>query len=364
MHKCDRCNHTQQLDYEDNIECLNENGVDVMAKTVKEGTFRFICSKCKEPMDRWYNGVWVAKHPDRTADGGGTRGYLITQMNAVWISADQLKRKELQAKSKQHFHNYVLGLPYQDVALAVQDKDVYDNIREDLPEPLMDRGNYRFISVGIDWGNRHWCCVRGFRDNGLVDIIRAFSVERARGVANIEADLESIINQLIPYSPDIICADIGDSGNYVDKLIQFFGRGKVYGVKVNPNPRSTGQIRPKWSEQTSMVTVDKLTQNKLHISDMKMGRLGFYQKDKNLELYTLHWKNVVIRDEEDDKTGEVYQIITDRGDDHFSQSSVYSAVGMEHVLEPYVLQEQENAFGYTTVQNMVPQSTDIFSRGY
>jgi len=363
-HRCDSCNHVQQLDYETNIECLNDKGVDVIAKTVKDGTFRFICSKCKEPLDRWYNGVWDANYPSRTVDGGGTRGYLITQMNAVWISADELKRKELKAKSKQHFYNYVLGHPYQDVALAVQEKDIYDNIREDLPEPLMDRGNYRFISVGIDWGNRHWITVRGFRENGLMDIIRIFSVERARGVANIEADLESIINQLVPYRPDIICADIGDSGNYVDKLVGYFGRGKVYGVKVNPNPRSTGQIRPQWTEPKSMVTIDKLTQNKLHISDMKMGRLGFYRRDKQLELYALHWRNVVIRDEEDEKTGEVYQIITNRGEDHFAQSSVYSSIGMEHVLEPYILQEQENAFGYTTVPNLMPQTTDIFARGY
>ncbi|QIA28720.1 terminase large subunit [Phage f2b1] len=364
MHKCDRCNHIQEIDYEKNIECLSESGVDVLAKTVKDGTFRFICQKCKEPLDRWYNGMWVAKYPDRTADGGGTRGYLITQMNAVWISADELKRKELAAKSKQHFYNYVLGFPYQDVALAVQDTDIYNNIREDLPEPLMNRGNYRFISVGIDWGNRHWVTVRGFRENGMMDIIRVFSIERARGVANIEADLEQIINQLVPYSPDIICADIGDSGNYVDKLINFFGRGKVYGVKVNPNPRSTGQIRPKWTEPSSMVTIDKLTQNKLHISDMKMNRLGFYRKDRELELYALHWRNVVIRDEEDEKTGEVYQIITDRGDDHFAQSSVYSAVGMEHLLEPFITHTQENAFAYTTVQNVMPQATDIFGRGY
>lgn len=43
--------------------------------------------------------------------------------------------------------------PYQDVALAVQDNDVIDNMREDLPEPMYNRGDYRFISVGIDWGN-------------------------------------------------------------------------------------------------------------------------------------------------------------------------------------------------------------------
>jgi hypothetical protein len=99
---------------------------------------------------------------------------------------------------------------------------------------------------------------------------------------------------------------------------------------------------------------------------MKMGRLGFYNKvDRDLELYIAHWKNVVIRDEEDEDTGEIYQIITNRGDDHYAQSSVYSMVGLEHVLEPFILQTQENAFGYTTVDNFPQQSpTDIFRRGY
>src|SRR5206468_4689522 len=98
----------------------------------------------------------VAAYPDRTLNNLGTRGYLITQMNFVGISADQLKRKELEAKSKQHFYNYVLGFPFQDVALAVQDNDIYDHMDPAVPAPLMRRSNYRFISVGIDWGNHHW----------------------------------------------------------------------------------------------------------------------------------------------------------------------------------------------------------------
>lgn len=365
MHKCDRCNQWQELDYELNIECLDEEGVDVIAKTVKDGTFRFICQKCKKPLDRWYNGAWVARYPSRTEDGGGTRGYFISQMNAVWISADELKRKELQAKSKQHFYNYVLGMPYQDIALAVQDVDILNNRREDLPKPLFDRGNYRFISVGIDWGNFHWVVVRGFRDNGLIDIIRAFKVERSRGVANIEHDLEKIINEIEPYNPDIICADIGDSGNYVYKLQEYFGVGRVYGVKVNPTPRSNGQVQPRWSENTGIVTIDKLTQNKRHISDMKMGRLGFYmEEDEDLNLYIDHWKNVVIRDEEDEVTAEIYQVIANRGDDHYAQASVYSMVGMDHILEPFIIQEEENAFAYTTVDTVAPQQPDIFIRGF
>lgn len=88
---------------------MDESGVDVLAKTVKEGTYRFVCSHCGRTLDRWYNGMWVPKYSDRTSDGGGTRGYLISQLDAVWISADELKRKELSAKSKQQFYNYVLG---------------------------------------------------------------------------------------------------------------------------------------------------------------------------------------------------------------------------------------------------------------
>jgi hypothetical protein len=47
------------MDYELNIECLDEEGIDILAKTVKDGTFRFICQHCKKPLDRWYNGEWV-----------------------------------------------------------------------------------------------------------------------------------------------------------------------------------------------------------------------------------------------------------------------------------------------------------------
>ncbi|USL89461.1 terminase large subunit [Bacillus phage vB_BceH_LY2] len=152
MHKCDHCGYRQQLDYDLNIECMDESGVDVLAKTVKDGTYRFICQKCKRTLDRWYNGEWVAMYPDRTLNNQGKRGYMITQLSAVWISADMLKRKELDAKSKQHFYNYVLGFPYQDVALAVVENDVMGHTREYLRKPLLNRGDYRFISVGIDWG--------------------------------------------------------------------------------------------------------------------------------------------------------------------------------------------------------------------
>ena len=47
---------------------------------------------------------------------------------AVWLTADNLKQKELQAPSKNYFYNYVVGLPYKDDAYSVLDTYVSDNM--------------------------------------------------------------------------------------------------------------------------------------------------------------------------------------------------------------------------------------------
>ena len=120
LHKCDKCNYYNEMSFESydtessvenrgNILCTNPNGVDILAKTVVDGSFMFVCKNCGAPLDRWYNGYWVPKFPDRTKNGDGTRGYMISQLNAVWVSCDDLKRKELASKSKQAFYNYTLG---------------------------------------------------------------------------------------------------------------------------------------------------------------------------------------------------------------------------------------------------------------
>ena len=61
-------------------------------------------------------------------------------------------------------------MPYEDTKLAVKENDVYGNLNEKR-EYLQDLDDYRFISVGIDWGNTHWISVHGMRTNGQVDLI-------------------------------------------------------------------------------------------------------------------------------------------------------------------------------------------------
>ena len=183
---------------------------------------------------------------------------------------------------------------------------------------------------------------------------------------NIGADLEQIKMELAPYEPNIIVADIGDSGDKVAKLIAYYGDDKVFGCKYNSSPKSTGQLAPSWSENTNIVTVDKLMQNKRYIAMIKEGDIH-HPKNRDipeLQLYIAHWRNVAIRDEEDEKTGEFYQVISRKGDDHYAQSSVYAMLGVERLKDVYFGGDKYgfNSGGYIGLQyDTAPTRPDIFS---
>lgn len=350
-----------------NLLILNPDGIDPLAKTVVEGSVQYVCKKCGKPLDRWDNGMWVPKYPDRTKYGDGVRGYMISQLNAVWISASELKRKELNSKSKQAFHNYTIGVPYENQNMAVTTEDVFNNVYDHV-EPKMDRDGYRFISVGVDWGNFHWISVLGVTDDGKEHLLRLMSVEKpsTTDMANIGADLEQIKLLIAPYKPDIIVADIGDSGDRIARLMAYYGSHMVYGCKYKSSPRSTGQIVPSWSDNTNTVTVDKLMQNKRYIGKLKAGEILHYrnQKEQNLNLYIEHWKNVIIRDEEDLDTGDVYEIIMRRGDDHFAQSSVYAMLGMDRLRDNYAGSNQEDMYMSNIDMQYLPDTYNDMGPGY
>lgn len=132
---------------------MNPDGVDILAKTVEPGSFQIVCQACGKPLNRWHSGEWIAKYPTRTQGGGGTRGYFISQLNAVWKSGDDIRRDELNSKSKQLFYNYSIGQPYEDTKLAMADRDILDHVYNSS-EPRANRDGYEFVSAGIDWGKK------------------------------------------------------------------------------------------------------------------------------------------------------------------------------------------------------------------
>lgn len=225
-------------------------------------------------------------------------------------------------------------MPYEDLKMRVLPEDIFENKSKIAKKQLFNRDRYKYISCSVDWGNFHWCAVHGMTEDGHVDLIRLFNVKKNSRPDLVEADLERIILEFSKYDPDIIIADNGDSGNNVLKLINFFGRERVFGCTYKSSPRSSGQLYAQFNENTNTVTVDKLMHNKNYIQGLKTKRISVYQEnDEELKTFLKHWQNVLIMEEEDEKTGEMYQVIKRKGDDHYAQSATIGYIGLTRIKE-------------------------------
>lgn len=354
-YRCSHCNKLNVITYKDynptlagedngSVQLVNKDGINLAAKTVAEGTYRYVCKYCGKPLDRT-GGFWLPKYPERTSNNEGVRGYFVSQTNAVWISADALKTSELQSPSKQEFYNYDLGLPYLDKKLAVVPEDIYSHTTRF--DPAKNREDYSLITVGIDWGNQHSIVIYGMKENGRVEVINNFQVDAigATDNNNIGSDVRSIIQKLEPYQPDLILADIGDSGDRVAKLINHFGKNIVFGCQNNSSPTtglstSNGSIAPSWNENQNIVKVDKLLENKRHISKIKEGSIGFYKKrTPDMQRLVQHWGNVIIKTIENDN-GLQREVVTRRssdneGGDHYAQAEILAGIALDHLREKF-----------------------------
>lgn len=350
---CKHCGKQNEIKYADfdstvpgdkngNIQLVNKDGIDLAAKTVAEGTYRYVCRYCGHPLDRT-GGMWVPRYPERTSNNQGVRGYYISQTNAVWISASQLKTSELQSPSKQEFFNYDLGLPFLDAKLSVIPTDIYNHTTR--VHPAKDREEYTFVTVGIDWGVQHSIIVYGMRDNGQLEVINNFQVKGigATDADRVGADVREIARKLDPYNPDLVLCDIGDSGEKLAELMNMMGRNVVFGCQNNSSPTtglatSSGSIRPVWNANSNTVKVDKLLENKRHISMIKQGKIGFYkERTPQLQRLVKHWGNVIIKSIEN-SNGINREVVTRRssdneGGDHYAQAEILANIAMDYLRE-------------------------------
>lgn len=350
MHECTHCGYLNRMKYADynpndieqsgNIRMVNPDGFNEENHEIEDGTFDFVCQKCGKHLDRWYNGRWVALHPERKE----ISGYFISQLNAVWISADQLKRKEYASRSLQTFHNYVLGEPYLDQSMAIFPRDIWGNLDNSRLSPSIDRYGYDKIAVGIDWGEHdNHIVVIGLTEDGKMDVIRLITIPVVNSYKNPDADINKTVVEISMYNPDIILADLGFNGTKVNRLIQEFGKEKVFGVKVNP-AKAVGEIKPKFNKPSNTVTLDKLSGNLFAISQLKSHHITFWndEKDPDLKKFLEHAKNVMILEEEDDD-GILHKVIRPKGSnqpDHYFQAFVYTIEAIRYLLDEDTQQEK------------------------
>lgn len=231
----------------------------------------------------------------------------------------------------------MLGEPFLDQSLTVLDRDIWGNLDETRTVPSTDRFGYTKVVAGIDWGTHdNHIVISGLRPDGKMDILNLVRVPVTNDYRNIDADINRTIAELNLYEPDLILADLGYNGTKVNRLIQEFGKDKVFGVKVNPS-RAVGEIKPSFNKAGNLVTLDKLSGNMFMISQLKSGNIKFWNDSQDKELQTLlnHLKNIMILEEEDDD-GNFRKVIKQKNSsqpDHYGQALVYAVAAIRYLLD-------------------------------
>lgn len=320
-HKCDRCGTWQVLTLEDNIVQVKPNGVNIVEESIEDGTYEFICSHCKKPLNRWNTGQYVAKFPSRTE----IRGYHISQLDAVWINADEVMRNQFQYKIKQLFYNYVIGMPYASEGLIITDQDVLSCIK--YPEPIgyRDYSTYKKIVAGIDWGYFNWMVILGLREDDRVDILDVHWVED--NPAQPLACVNTFSALLAPYDPDVIIADNGFGADRNSYLIQQFP-GRVYGCDWDTNKSNIPMV-DQWNDNGARVRVDKTVKMKRTLYMIKARAVGVFGMSEKLAMLIKHLKNVRTLMEEEN--GEIYERVARIGDDHLACSLTYALIAVDRI---------------------------------
>lgn len=320
---CEHCGERQFLTFDDNLIQINPHGVNTHTQEIENGTFIVGCRKCKKPINRWGIGEWVPMYPSIKE----TRGYHISQLDAVWISADDIMRRRFNYSSKQLFYNYVIGEPFTSEGIQVTEADLKAAVR--LPKEIPSRTNtYVGIVAGIDWGDVSYMAILGLKSNGALDLLNLYSVQD-----DSKTPLKSVsyfCAILRAYQPNLVVADAGygadrNTYGYTQFPVSWFSCRWV----THKDATSSIRFINQWNESSHEVVVDKTVVIQRTLHTFKGRLIGLFPWSEKLATLALHLKNTVIMDEESD--GLVYQRATRTGPDHFVSAVAYALVGIDRL---------------------------------
>lgn len=318
---CPHCGHKQFLDYKENVIQVKPNGVNQITKDIEPGTFIIACSQCNKELDRMSEGEWVSYGIGKTVSG-----YYISQMDASWITADNIKYKELTYPSPQLFQNYVLGLPYQSTGMSIIEEDLV-RCTTKMTAPPVRTAVYSRIIVGIDWGKLNWAVILGLTNSGEIELIDLMWTEDDPLVPL--KSVKELSNLIKPYNPDMIVADAGYGADRNAYLYQEFGSEVMYSCtwSTQKSVNSSVKFLAQWNDRNNTVNVDKTVEIQKMMRMIKDASMKMYHSniDKTKVLYS-HLSNMKIIDEEDD--GKLYQIVVRIGADHLGCALTYATIGL------------------------------------
>lgn len=301
MVKCEGCGHWQYLDWF-KVGELTGKQEHCLIDPEKE---IFVCSGCGREItdtDR-LRGEWVARFP-----GKEISGYWMSQLNYIRHrvgGVDGLLRKE-RTKSKQYFHNFILGKPYRGTDEVVDRNVIVRNIAP-------GDNSKKEVVMGVDQGIR-----------------KHYVIGNSEGIFEIgyTKDWDLIEEKIRKYDIKVTVIDALPYPNIPKKLIKkypgrvfmcYYMKDKDDGEIVRfLKGKDRGVVRVQRTKYLDTL-VDKFTQEEKPINMIQ----------KDLEEYISHWETLSRQEIEDNMGILRGEWVSSNGKDHYAHATLYQDVAMD-----------------------------------
>lgn len=285
---CSKCGHTQDLQFEKNVD--------------QEGK-KFICSKCKQELseeDR-HDGEWVAAKRDEEMDG-----YHVNQLMCSWVTAKELVHAK-ETKTPQYFYNMMLGIPWVDKDDQVTRETITKNIVKGQNSHLR---NAMGVDVGYKW--KHF--VLGNHEG-------IFKVGSVQTWDEIEALMKKY---------NAITVVDGNPDFYSRELPEKY-KGQAYCCFYKQDREKRDVVRWGNGYNRGFVYVDRNQFIQMFIDDMNRKNVKFYTREEELEEFIEHWTNIYRVVEENSFGIPQAKWEKKSRDDHLVHASVYWKIALTKV---------------------------------
>jgi hypothetical protein len=307
--ECGHCFKRQTLTFPENID---------FAKEIFQ--CKFCAGELTPEMRR--RGIWKAHKPGRQI-----HGYWINKLMAPWITAPKIIHR-FKNDTPKKFHNYTLGLPFQDKETEITDEVVERSLMEEDKYMACKRDEKAKIILGIDQGD-------------IFHILVAIALpDRLVVVGAHEEDSEDKLEKRIKfYNPDMVVMDMFPNRHTAKKMRRKIGENKFFMGKER-NWSETSKQRNYWSTNRSMgeIGIERTESIDAMMEYIMKGAIRFRRsipnllsKDKHNPGVIQHIRNLVPDTQE--RFGKLRRVWKKTGPEHYAHSLNFLVVAC-HTLFP------------------------------
>jgi len=340
MYKCNKCGHWQFLT-SSNIQQVKGSSTLLQrleahdeTASVPDGAFIIACLKCGKELDRWgAKNEWVSHNAK-----GEIRGYKASQLDCVWITADDIMRKLREYKPIGKWYNYVLAEGYMGDSAQLAENFVYQLVHPEIMISSRSDFDRQFkatnVVVGIDWGKSNWAFVLGITPEHQNPIL--LEPFMFLDTTDPEDTVNAMVELAQRWKADCVVADYGYGQDRNPKLYQRAPcqtwickyppagtAGATSEVLFGPQNPSNNAAYPSCAIGRAPSIKERL--NELYNKQLTIPKLQHLEK--HLDVIDMHFRNVAITVEEL-RDGSMVEVAESTGPDHFLHAFNYAMIGL------------------------------------